>query len=190
MKASWRHLCKTSWRSLEVVLMTSWRCHEDVLKTSWRCLEDVFTRRLEDILKMFWRHMTKTNILVLIKTSWRRLLKTYKYSEYVRLDQDVLKTSSEDEGKRRLQDVFIKTNVCWVTHFQTMFHFYTPWKHQKNWCFRGYRRGTLVENGLNIKNWISWEPSITFPGNAKIITFCLKDYISRNYLYFFHYKDV
>ena len=27
--------------------------------------------------------------------------------------QDVLKTSSEDEDERRLQDVFIKTNVCW-----------------------------------------------------------------------------
>ena len=33
--------------------------------------------------------MAKTNILVLIKTS------------------------SEDEDERRLQDVFIKTNVCW-----------------------------------------------------------------------------
>ena len=43
--------------------------------------------------------------------SWRRLedvLKTYDQDEYVDLDEDVLKTSSEDEDQRRLQDVFIK----------------------------------------------------------------------------------
>ena len=69
-----------------------------VLKTSWRCLEDVFARRLEDVLK------------------------TYSQDEYIGLDQDVLKTSSEDVRLRRtysswsrhLEDVFIKTNVCWV----------------------------------------------------------------------------
>ena len=43
--------------------------------------------------------MTKTNMLVLMKASCL---------------EDVLKTSSEDEYQRRLQDVFIKTNVCWV----------------------------------------------------------------------------
>ena len=42
--------------------------------------------------------MAKTNILVLTQTSWRRLLKT----------------CSEDEDERRLQDVFIKANVCWA----------------------------------------------------------------------------
>ena len=83
----------------ESVLKTSLR---DVLKMSWR--------RLEDVLKTFWRPMTKANILVLIKTSWRRLLTTYEYSEYVCLDQDVLMTSSEDEDERRLQDVF-KTSL-------------------------------------------------------------------------------
>ena len=87
---------------LESVLKTSL---QDVFKTSWRCLEDDFARRLvktswrclEDVLKTSWRRleerMTKTNILILIKTYWRRLLKTHDYSEYVRLDQDVLKTS-------------------------------------------------------------------------------------------------
>ena len=39
-----------------------------------------------------------------------------------------------------------------LTHFQPMFHFYTPWKHHKTYgflnFFRGYRSGTLVENGL------------------------------------------
>ena len=95
-------ILKTSWRCLK----TSSKCLEDVLKTFWRSLENVLTRRLEDILKTSWRllenvlktswrRMTKTNILVLIKTSsedvyvrwiiWR-LLKTKT--------KDVFKTSS------------------------------------------------------------------------------------------------
>ena len=49
--------------------------------------------------------MAKIVLLVLIKTSWRRLLKTYQLGEYIRLDQDDLKTSSEDGDERRLQDV-------------------------------------------------------------------------------------
>ena len=92
---SWRCL---NARRLEDVLKTSFKRH--LGKMSWRYLEDDFTRCLEDILK----------------TSWRRLenvLKTYDQDEYIGFDQDVLKTSSEDEEKRRLQDVFIKTNVCW-----------------------------------------------------------------------------
>ena len=60
--------------SLQDVLKISWRRLEEVLKTSWRCLEENFARRLvKSVLKMFWRSMAKTNILVLIKTSWRRL---------------------------------------------------------------------------------------------------------------------
>ena len=38
------------------------------------------------------------------------VLKTYDRSEF---DQDVLKTSSEDKDGRHLQEVFIKTTVCW-----------------------------------------------------------------------------
>ena len=97
--------------SLQDVLKMSWKY---LSKTSWRCLEDVFARRLEDDLT----------------TSWKRLedvLKTYDQDEYIDLDQDVfwrrmskvnifvlIKTSSEDKDERRLQDVFIKTNLCWV----------------------------------------------------------------------------
>ena len=88
LKTFLQDLLKTSCRRFEDVLKTSWRRLGSVLKTSWRCLEDVLARRLENVFK----------------TSWRRLLKTYEYSEYVRLDQDVLKTSSEDE--RHLQDAF------------------------------------------------------------------------------------
>ena len=100
---SWRRFCKTSWRRLEEVLKTSW---QHVLKMSWRCRENV--------------------------------LKTYDQDSTVSLDQDVLKTSSEDvsvrwiysswsrrledffwrrrrkTSSRRLSDVFITTNVCWV----------------------------------------------------------------------------
>ena len=101
---------KTSWRRLEDILKTffktSWRYLEDVfqdvLKTSWRRLEDVWPRwiywswprRLEDV---FWRRKAEVNIFVLIKTS------------------------SEDEDERRLQDVFIKTNVCWASSFWLKF---------------------------------------------------------------------
>ena len=106
LKRSLQDVLKTPSKSLEDVLKMFWRCLEDVLKTSWR--------RPENVLKTSWRRMTKTIILVLIKMSWRRLLKTYELGEYIRLDEDVFKTSSEDEDERRLQDVSIETNVCWV----------------------------------------------------------------------------
>ena len=97
---SWRRFCKTSWRRLS---KTSW---QDVLKTSWRHLEDVWpkwiywswSRHLEDVLKT----SSEGEWLRRIYSSWSRRL------------QDVFKTSPEDEDERRLQDVFIKTNVCWV----------------------------------------------------------------------------
>ena len=81
--------------SLQDVLKMSSRRLEDVFKKSWRCLAGVFARRLEDALKTSWRHLGKTpwrrlddvlkmssedawlrHIFVLIKTSWKRLLKT------------------------------------------------------------------------------------------------------------------
>ena len=87
---SWRRFCKTSWRCLEDVFA---RRLEVILKTFWRRLEDVWLRRIywswprrpKDV---FWRRKAKTNIFVLIKTSWRRLLKT------------------------KTKDVFIKENVA------------------------------------------------------------------------------
>ena len=102
LKISLQDVFKTSWRRLQNVLKTSWRCLEDILKTS--------SKRLEDVLKMSWRHFCKTswrrleNVLKtswqdVLKTSWKRLedvLKTYGQDKYIGLDQDVLKTSSED----------------------------------------------------------------------------------------------
>ena len=58
LKMSWRRFS----RRLKDVLKTSW---QDVLRTTWR--------RLGKVLKTSWRRMSKTNILVLTKTSWRRL---------------------------------------------------------------------------------------------------------------------
>ena len=72
---------------------------QDVFKTSWRRLEDALKTSMQDVLKTSRRRRAKTNILVLVKTSWRRLLKTYGLGEYICLDQDVFwrrrrKTSS------------------------------------------------------------------------------------------------
>ena len=82
LKIYWGSFCKTSWKRPENVLKTS--CLEDVLKTSWRSLEDVWPRQKilvliktcrRHIQDVFWRDMTRANVFVLIKTSWRRLLK-------------------------------------------------------------------------------------------------------------------
>ena len=126
---SWTYLFKMSWRRLKNVFKTSWRRLEDVLKTflqdvlkmfwirlenalktSWRCFEDVF--------KMPWRRFCKTSWRPLedvFKTSWKRLQDVWPrricWSSSRRLE-----TSSEDEDARHLQDVFIKTNVCWVSY--------------------------------------------------------------------------
>ena len=97
LKMSWRNLCKTFWRCLKDVLKgfskrledvlkmscrsfckMSWRCPEDVLKMSWRHLENVLKTSWRHFRKTSWRRMTMMNLLVLIKTSSRRLLKTYE----------------------------------------------------------------------------------------------------------------
>ena len=58
--------------------------------------------------------MAKTNTLVLTKMSSEDVRLRRTYSSWSRCLEDVLKTSSEDEDERRLQDVFIKANVCWA----------------------------------------------------------------------------
>ena len=59
MKTSWKYLWRTSWRGLE-----------DVLKTSWRHMAKT---NILVLTKTSWRRKAKANIFVLIKTSWRRL---------------------------------------------------------------------------------------------------------------------
>ena len=132
-KTSWQDALNTSWRRLENILKTSWKRLEGVLKMSWQDVLNTPWRSLESILKTSWKRLEdvlKTFLQEVLKTSWKRLedvLKTYSQDEYIGLDQDVfwrrkakanifvlIKTSSEDKDERRLQDVFIKTNVCWV----------------------------------------------------------------------------
>ena len=88
---------------------------QDVLKMSWRHFRKTSFRRLEKVLKTPWRRIAKTNILVLTKTSSEDVRLRRTHSSWSRRLEDVFKTSSEDEEERRLQDVFIKTNLCWVT---------------------------------------------------------------------------
>ena len=95
LKTSWRYLCKTSWRRLEDVLKTFL---QDILKTSWK--------RLENVLNTSWECMVKTNILVLTKTSWRRLEDVFWRPKAKLSIFGLIKTSSEDEDERRLQDDF------------------------------------------------------------------------------------
>ena len=93
---------------LEDVLKTSWRRLEDVFKTSWRRMDKTYIlvltktetswRRLEDV---DWRRMINKDIFVFTKTSWRRL-------------ENVFWRRRRKTSSRCLQDVFIKTNVCWV----------------------------------------------------------------------------
>ena len=80
---TWWYVLKTSWKHL--------------CKTSWRCLEDVFARRLQNDLKAPWRRMAKMNVWFWsrpLQDVLKKFLKTYDYSEYIRLDQDVLKMFS------------------------------------------------------------------------------------------------
>ena len=80
---------------LENILKMSWR---HLCKMSYRCLEDIFkssSKRLQDVVKMSQD---------VWKTFWRRLLKMYLWREYICLYQDVLKKSWR---------CFLKTNVCW-----------------------------------------------------------------------------
>ena len=106
LKASWRHLCKTSWRRFKDVFKTSRRRLEDVLKTSWRHMTKtnilILIKRLEDA---FWRCMSKANMFVLIKTSRKRL-------------EDVFWRRRRKTSSRHLEDVSIKTNVCWASGFE------------------------------------------------------------------------
>ena len=116
---------KTSWRHLENVLMMSWRCLEDMLtraaylrdtswwhlkdfmKMFWTCLEDIFARCLEDVLKTYEQYICLSQEI--LKMPWRHLLKTYDQGLYIRLDQDVLKTSSRYCLKTKSKDI-LKTS--------------------------------------------------------------------------------
>ena len=74
----------------------------------WRRFCKTYGRRLENVLRTYWQDV--------LKTSWKLLedvLKMYGQGEHIRLDQDVLKTSSRCLLKTKTKDVFIKTNASW-----------------------------------------------------------------------------
>ena len=102
-KASLQDVLKMSWRRLEDVLRTFL---QDVLKTSWKRLEDILARRLEDVLKTYGQDEYIGLDQDVLKTSsedeWLRRI----YSSWSRRLEDVLKTCCEDEDERRLQDAF------------------------------------------------------------------------------------
>ena len=125
LNMSWRRLDNT-WkmcedgftRLLEDILKTSWRNLEDVWPTQlywyWsRCLEDIFKTSSKDVqigrIYSSWRLFEE-----IFKTSWRYLEEVWPrrlYLSWWRCLGDVLKTSPEDEDKRHLQDILIKTNT-------------------------------------------------------------------------------
>ena len=92
--------------SLQEVLKMSWRRLGDAFKTSWRRLEDVLKTLLQNVLKTSWKRLEDV-----LKTSSEDEWLRWIYSSWSRRLEEVLKTSSEDEDERRLQDVFIKTNM-------------------------------------------------------------------------------
>ena len=67
---------------------------QDVLKTFWR--------RVENVLKTSWRQMTKTNILVLIKTSSKDVWLRRIYSSWSRRLEDVFWRRRRVTSPRRL----------------------------------------------------------------------------------------
>ena len=101
LKLSCGHLCKTPWRhfskGLEValvrvlknILKIPWRLLQNVFNMPWRSPEDIFARLFEDVLKTTWKCLED-------------VLKKYGTTEYIRLKQDVLKTSSEDVWLREV----------------------------------------------------------------------------------------
>ena len=101
LNISLQDVLKTPSKGLEDVLETFL---QDVLKTSWKRLEDVLKTYGQDkyiglVQDVFWRRMSKVNIFFLIKTPWRHL-------------EDVFWRRRRKTSSRRLQEVFIKTNVC------------------------------------------------------------------------------
>ena len=106
LKTSWRHLCKTSWRCLEDIFASRF---EDVLARPLKYVLMTSWRRLEDVLKLSWRFFA-------------RRLKTYDQDEYLGLDQDVLKMSSEDVWLRRINPSWSRSRILTFNVFREKFN--------------------------------------------------------------------
>ena len=108
---------KTSSRRLEGVFNVTLFVFQDVFKTSLRRLPDVFAirlpemsprrlpRRLQDVFKTSLRYLPRR-----LQDVFARRLAVMSSRRLGRQKNVTLKTSS-----RRLQYVFTKTNVCWVS---------------------------------------------------------------------------
>ena len=114
-----------------------------VFKMSWRCLQDVFVRRLEDVLKTSCRRMDNTNILVLTKMS----------------SEDIWLIRIYSSSSRRLEDVFIRTNVCLEYLDEVIFSGSLPFSGVAllNW----FTKSSKFEEGFN-NNELSWSFSRSF----------------------------
>ena len=122
MKMSWRYLCNTSWRRFEEFFNITW---QEVLKMSWirlqnvlRCLEDAFAsvlktywRRHEDVWprQIYWSRRLE-NVL---NTSSEGVSLRWIYSSWSSRLEDIFWRRRRKTFSRLLQDVFMKTNVCW-----------------------------------------------------------------------------
>ena len=104
---------------------------------SWKGLEDIFTKCLEDVFKTSWRRFYKTSWRH-FKEPWRDVLKTYDQNEYIGLDQDVLKTSSEDVCVRWIYSSWSRRRLISIdieairTVFNLIFFSWRNFKHLKH----------------------------------------------------------
>ena len=127
---------------------------QNFLKMSSRCICETSRRRFEDVLKTSW-----TRPEDVLKTSWRRF-------------EDVLKTSSEDvwviriysSSSRSLEDVFIKTNVCWV--------YLTPTAKNKSSVRPGY---------ITLMCWMCSKLTMKTPEREREINWCCFGFIMINF---------
>ena len=110
LKISSSRFCKTSWRRLRT---TSWKGLKDVFKMSSRWFCKTFWIRLrkmsrrslvKNVLKTSWRHMTRTNILVLdaLKTSSEYVWVRWTCLSWSRSLEDILWRQRWKTFSRRL----------------------------------------------------------------------------------------
>ena len=90
---------------LQDVLKRSWKRLEEVLKRSWKRLEDIWLRQI------YW--FSPRCLEGVLKTSYEDVRPRRSYSSWSRRLEDIFRTRRRKMPSRRLQDVLIKTNVCW-----------------------------------------------------------------------------
>ena len=95
--------CRSSKLCVKELGLSELRRLQDVFKTFSRHLQDVFVRRIfQDVLQLCLEDVFKD----VLKTSWKAKI---CYTE------DVFSTKT---SSRRLQNMFTKTNVCWLRTLQ------------------------------------------------------------------------